>query len=360
MPEAGRATLATVAAAAGVSVATVSKVVNGRSDVAPSTRALVQALLQQHEYTGRAGAAGSRATAAVGGPTVEVTFAENLNAYSNALLHGILEAGAEQGVTVAVSVHQRTGSGPGTGGPSGWASAVTAAGRRAVVAVVDDLSHEDLELLTAAGVPLVMIDPYNLPSTRVPSVGATNFAGGVVATRHLLSLGHRRIGYVGGPSSAACNQARLHGYRAALEAEGITVPESYVRTGKFLYEDGVVEGALLLELEEPPTAVFAASDETAAGVLEAARRHGLRVPGDLSVLGFDDTDVARFASPPLTTVRQPLREIGGVALRAALRLAAGEELESHHVELATELVVRQSTGVLPSTGAPAPDPGGPA
>jgi len=99
----------------------------------------------------------------------------------------------------------------------------------------------------------------------------------------------------------------------------------------------------VLDLPEPPTAVFAGSDETAAGVIEAARARGLRIPEDLSVVGFDDTQVARFASPPLTTVRQPLREMGGIALRTSLRLAAGEKLESHHVELATELVVRSST-----------------
>ena len=111
----------------------------------------------------------------------------------------------------------------------------------------------------------------------------------------------------------------------------------------------MTEGAALLDLAEPPTAVFAGSDETALGVIEAARLRGLRTPEDLSVAGFDDTQIARHSSPPLTTVRQPLREMGAVALRTALRLAAGEELESHHVELATQLVERQSTApVLPS------------
>ena len=99
----------------------------------------------------------------------------------------------------------------------------------------------------------------------------------------------------------------------------------------------------LLDLPEPPTAVFAGSDETAAGVIEAARLRGLRVPEDLSVVGFDDTQLARFCAPPLTTVRQPLQEMGGVALRTALRLVAGEKLDSHHVELATQLVRRHST-----------------
>jgi LacI family transcriptional regulator len=106
-------------------------------------------------------------------------------------------------------------------------------------------------------------------------------------------------------------------------------------------------GGELLDLPEPPTAIFAGSDETAVGVVEAARARGLRVPEDLSVVGFDDTQIARLSSPALTTVRQPLQEMGKVALRTAMRLARAEEVDSHHVELATELVLRQSTAPAP-------------
>jgi LacI family transcriptional regulator len=193
----------------------------------------------------------------------------------------------------------------------------------------------------------VVVDPLDLPQTTVTSVGSTNFLGGLAATRHLLELGHRRIAYLGGPAAATCNQARMNGYRGAMEAAGMPIPEGYVRTGQFHHRDGLEEGAALLDLPERPTAVFAGSDETALGVIEAARLRGLRVPDDLSLVGFDDTPVARFASPPLTTVRQPLREIGAVALRTALRLADGEKVDSHHVELATELVVRRTTAPPP-------------
>ena len=188
----------------------------------------------------------------------------------------------------------------------------------------------------------------SLPSRQVTSVGTTNFSGGLAATEHLLSLGHRRIAYLGAVPGVAYNQARMHGYRAALEAAGVTVPEEYVRNGSEDYEAGVVGGAILLDLPTRPTAVFVATDECAAGVVEAARVRGLHIPEDLSIVGFDDTAVARLLSPPLTTVRQPLREMGRVALRTAMQLAAGERLDSHHVELATELVVRNSTGPPPS------------
>jgi LacI family transcriptional regulator len=339
-----RTTLATVAASAGVSVATVSKVLNGRNDVAPATRALVQTLLQQHDYTARRGLSARRGA---GTAPIELMFGGRLNAYSTEIIQGVVDAGAEVGVAVAVSLRA---PGPRTAGahrPTTWIRDLAFAGRQAVIAVVKDVTAPDLHALSRARLPLVVVDPLNIPHARLTSVGSTNFAGGLAATEHLLSLGHRRIGYVGGPAAAACNQARMHGYRAAMEAAGAPIADGYVRTGRFSYHDGVVAGAAFLDLLQPPTAVFAGSDETAAGVIEAVRTRGLRIPEDMSVVGFDDTQVAWFASPPLTTVRQPLQEMGGVALRTALRLANGEKLDSHHVELATELVVRRSTGPPP-------------
>jgi LacI family transcriptional regulator len=341
-----RATLANVAASAGVSVATVSKVLNGRTDVAPATRALIENLLEQHDYVARRADTPGRATAGAQ-PTIELVFHGRFSAYSTEILQGVLDAGTRAGVTVAVTARARGERRAGDRAAT-WARDLVSAGRQAVIAVVNDLTAVDLGALSRAGLPLVVIDPLNQPRARVTSVGSTNFAGGLAATQHLLSLGHRRIAYIGGPATAACNQARMHGYRAAMEAARAPVHRAYVRTGHFSYPDGAEQGASLLDLPQPPTAVFAGNDETAAGVIEAARARGLRVPEDLSVVGFDDTEVARLASPPLTTVRQPLREMGGVALRTAIRLAAGEKLESHHVELATELVVRQSTAALPA------------
>ena len=339
----GRATLATVAASAGVSVATVSKVLNGREDVAPATRALIESLLDEHDYVARRAEPPGRGT--LGQATVELVFHGPLTAYCMEVLQGVLDAGKAAGVTVAVSAQARGERRP-RSRSAVWAGDLAAAGRQAVIAVVNELTAVDLTALSRVGLPLVVIDPLNLPRAPVTSVGSTNFAGGLAATHHLLSLGHRRIAYVGGPATAACNQARMHGYRAAMEAAGARVPKAYLRSGHFRYENGVDEGAVLLDLPQRPTAVFAGNDETAFGVIEAARARGLRVPEDLSVVGFDDTHVAQLASPPLTTVRQPLQEMGGVALRTAIRLAAGEKLESHHVELATALVVRRSTAPL--------------
>ena len=339
----GRATLAKIAASAGVSVATVSKVVNGRADVGAATRALVESMLQEYAYVGRR----QHSTRGTATAAVEVIFAGELNAYSIELVQGLLDTAAELGVALGVSGRARQPRRTGADRFSAWVRELAAAGRRAVIAVTDDLTAADVRALVRAHLPLVVIDPLDAPHADLTSVGSTNFAGGLTATQHLLSLGHRRIAYLGGPATAACNQARRHGFRAAMESIGAPVPAEFVRTGSYRFTDGLTGGAVLLDLPHRPTAVFAGSDETAAGVIEAARIRGLRIPEDLSIVGFDDTQVAQYASPQLTTVRQPLREMGGVALRTALRLAAGEKLESHHVELATELVVRNSTAAPP-------------
>ncbi len=329
-PNARRTTLADIAQAAGVSVATVSKVVNGRGDVAPHTRVRVQELLHQHDYL----APVFRHTEGVENPTIEVQFKGGLKSYVADTLEGIIDTAAEVGASVVVS--------KASGAPH-WARGLVSAGRRAVIAVTSVYTAAHLDELARVGLPLVVLDPLHLPDSQVNSVGATNFAGGLAATRHLLSLGHRRVAYLGGPAMAVCNQARMHGYRAAMEAEGACIPDTHVHTGEFTFETGRTGAEALLDLEEPPTAVFAGNDEIALGVIESARARGLRVPEDLSVVGFDDTSLAQMVSPPLTTVRQPLREMGAAALRTALRLANGEKVESHHIELATELVVRAST-----------------
>jgi LacI family transcriptional regulator len=325
-----RTTLAAVARLAGVSVPTVSKVVNGRSDVAPDTRSRVQELLHQYGYVTPV----VRRDDGAGRPTIEVQFDGDLKSYVAEALEGIIDTAAELGVSAVISKPDRAPH---------WARDLATAGRRALIAVTSVYTPAYLNALTRAGLPLVVLDPLHLPRSEVNSVGSTNFAGGLAATQHLLSLGHHRIAYLGGPAMAAANQARVHGYRAAMEAEKVPVLRSYVRPGEFAYRTGVTGAAALLDLGKPPTAVVAGNDEIALGVIETARTRGMRVPEDLSVVGFDDTRLAQMASPPLTTIRQPLREMGGVALRTALRLAGGEKLESHHIELATELVVRAST-----------------
>jgi LacI family transcriptional regulator len=170
--------------------------------------------------------------------------------------------------------------------------------------------------------------------------------GSLRATEYLLALGHRRIGFIAGPPQLMCSRARLDGYRTALETAGLGVDDELIHRGNFYHEAGFAAGSQLLRLSDPPTAIFAASDQMALGVYQAVRRRGLRVPDDISVVGFDDLPDVQWCSPPLTTVRQPLAKMGLLAARTVLRLAQGERIESPRVELATELVVRDSAAPL--------------
>jgi LacI family transcriptional regulator len=330
-PRRPRPTLDLVASAAGVSKATVSKVLNGREDVNPETRAHVAQLLEQHQYVPRTRRpANSRRV-------YEVVFEGFRSPYILEIIRGVTEAAGEFDVDILV--------GPALGKAPGmdWVRRIVAAARDGVIVVTSNLSDDHWQRLSDAKVPVVVIDPLGVPSVEIPSVGATNWAGGLAATEHLIHLGHRRIGVLGGRRDALCARARVHGYHAALEAAGISGDPALVRYGDFSYEPAYEHGLELLALEPRPTAVFATNDLQAFGLIEAARVRRLRVPDDLSVVGFDDLPTTRWAVPPLTTVRQPLADMARVALRSAERLAAGEGLDTNRVELATELIVREST-----------------
>lgn len=326
--------LSAVAATAGVSQPTVSKVINGHPDVAASTRIRVQAALREHDYTPPS-ARRPRAR------TVALFFDELLNPYASELLSGVTAAANELSVGVVVNRYPHADDPATTRAWEGWLARPRDAG---AIIVTSKLTHERIEAVGSAGMQLVVIDAISPPRAEVTSVGATNFAGGLEAVAHLVDIGHRRIAFIGGQRTAACSQGRLAGYRTGLEQAGLAPDPDLVDFGDFSWGCGVEIGGRFLRGSSPPTAVFAASDATALGVLEAARRLGLRVPQDLSVVGFDDTFVAGWSNPPLTTVRQPLHDMGAVALRTVLRLTAGAALDSHHVELATSLVVRDSTG----------------
>lgn len=327
-----RVTITAIAQEAGVSVPTVSRVLNGRSDVSPQTRERVEDLLSHHGYRRR----GSRAPQ--GARLIDLVFNDLDSPWAVEIIRGVEEAAHAAGLgTVVSAVHQQRDS------TRQWMQNLRARATSGVVFVISDPTpslHAELHMLN---IPMVIVDPSGTPSPDVPTIGATNWAGGLSATEHLLRLGHRRIGFIAGAKRLMCSRARLDGYRAALESAGLPVDEELIRQGDFYHESGFSGGRALLDLDEPPTAVFASSDQMAFGVYEAARQHGLRVPDDLSVVGFDDLPEARWACPPLTTVRQPLSEMGLLAARTVMRLTKGEAIESPRVELATELVPRESS-----------------
>lgn len=329
--------LATVAALAGVSAPTVSKVINGRDDVAEATRVRVQAALAELGYESPM----QRRARSVGPVMVDLVIDGTNTQYSMELLTGILDCAAVEDVDVVVGnvtpakLHRAN--------HEEWAQRMVESGRKGLILVTSELTSHQLVSFQQRNIPVVVIDPLNPPRQGFTSVGATNWAGGKEATEHLIGLGHERIAFLGGPNAAECSVARLHGYLAALMNHGISSRPEYILEGEFNARFGVTGTRQLLALDEPPTAIFAGSDGTALGVLEEAREHGLRVPDDLSLVGFDGTPLTEQTLPRLTSVAQPLQEMGRAALRAVLRLVKGEALDSAHMELATELVVRDST-----------------
>jgi len=324
-------TIARIAEEAGVSIPTVSKVINGRSDVAVDTRERVEAIIRKHGYQ-RPDKGLSRSN------ILELIFHELESAWALEIIRGVEQVARENQMAVVLSELQGRHT-PGRG----WIESVLTRRPTGIISVFSDLSAAQRSKLETRGIPFVVVDPAGEPSQDTPSIGATNWSGGLAATRHLLELGHRRIAVISGPDEVLCSRARVDGYRAAVETAGLRVDPALVRHGDFHVEGGYEQGRRLLAMADPPTAIFAGSDLQALGVYEAAREAGLRIPEDLSVVGFDDLPVARWVGPPLTTVRQPLLEMAAAGARLALDLARGEQPAHRRVELATSLVVRQST-----------------
>src|ERR1700722_9794012 len=324
-----RVTLADIAAAAGVSVATVSKVRNGRADVAARTRSRVEALLTDFNYAARGHTGRPR--------LVDLVFAD-LSPWAVKIFPGAKEAPSAEGCCIAVSVVS------GEASTEEWLARLSTSQADGVILVLTELSSAHRARLAAMRMPVVIVDPVGQPDPRIPSIGATNWAGGLMATEHLIEIGHRRIGTITGRPSLLCSQARLDGYRAALERAGIPADPTLVYSGDFHFEAALVAATDMLELAEPPTAIFAGSDMQAMGVYEAARLHHLRIPDDLSVVGFDDLPMSAWVPPPLTTVIQPLAQMAAMATRTVLALLDGKmDTSNNRVELTTSLVVRSST-----------------
>jgi LacI family transcriptional regulator len=261
-------------------------------------------------------------------PLVELVFPALNSAWAMEVMRGVVDSGLD--------VVMSSAGGRGTS----WAADLVRARRAGVLLVACPISAAEQRVFARAGLPVVQIDPV---TPDLPSVAATNRAGGVTATKHLLSLGHRRIGVVGGPGDVLCSSARLDGYLLALGRAGIACDPALVRYADFSRAGGYRAARELLGLDRRPTAIFAANDEQALGVIEAARSTGLSVPDDLSVIGFDDLPAAWRSSPALSTVRQPLAEMGRQAGWMLDDLIAGRAPATDRLELATELVVRSST-----------------
>ena len=323
-----RVTMAEVAAAAAVSIPTVSKVLNRRFDVAADTRTRVEKVIEASGYARNKRGKDQEPW------LIDLVFSE-FGPYAIEIIKGAEEAALLNNCRIAVSALTDDTK------EARWLTNLEPGRTGGVIFVVAELSSQHRDRLKALGIPIVIVDPTGRPEPRTSSIGVANWAGGMQATEHLIGLGHRRIGVIAGRTRLLYHQARLDGYRAALEHAGLAIHPALIATGAHRHPSALQKASAMLELPDPPTAIFATGDLHAMGVYEAARLHGLRLPDDLSVIGFDDIPMAEWVSPPLTTMHQPLAEMAMLAVRILLgKESAGLK---HRMEFATSLVVRSST-----------------
>ncbi|UCH27010.1 MAG: LacI family DNA-binding transcriptional regulator [Trueperaceae bacterium] len=330
-------TIYDVSRAAGVSYSTVSRVLNGFEHVKDSTRSRVLRVAEELGYV-----ANQKARSLAGGKSRVIGLLVPVldNGYISEIARGVDEALARSGYDLMLYTTHRVKS-----TEMMYAKAIASGLSEGLLLLVPKVPAHYLELLRAQNFPHVLIDQQD-EANRSATVETTNRQGAHDATRHLLSLGHRRIAFVSGSPELSPARERLDGYRKALGEAGIAFEPELVAEGDFQTEGGRSAALELLSLRKPPSAIFAANDLSAFGVMDAVRSVGLAIPDDISVVGFDDIPQASITYPKLTTVRQPLTEMGRVAVTLLLEQlhSPGSELES--VVLKTELVNRESCGAI--------------
>ena len=319
-----------VAAEAGVSVPTVSKVINGRYGVSPETFANVTAVINRLGYEPSLVARSLRSTRT----RVIGVLVADFEPFSTEVLKGA--ADAIRGTGYELVAYSAGGLSEEVGWERRYLSRVMGTlvdGAVLVTPTVTDVNFHG---------PVVVVDSHT-GRASLPTVASDNLQGARLAVDHLVGLGHRRIGMVTGRPDLISAELREQGYREALAAAGLDVDESLLRLGAFDPDVARDAARELLTLPDPPTAIFAANDSTALATLEVAAELGIDVPGRLSVVGFDNVPESALAVPPLTTVQQPMRQMGHDAIAMLVALIAGEPLEEVHVTLETSLVPRETT-----------------
>jgi len=334
-PFRGRATIRDIADLAGVSIATVSRVLNDRPDVAPETRETVMQVVREHGFSTNRGARGlsSGRTGLIG-----LTLPMVADAYFGPMLSGASEALYERDMRIVLAPtfheHDREVS---------MIERLMRGTTDGAILMLPEESASELRMLQRQGFPFVVVDPREAPPDGIACISAMHAAGAKLATEHLLELGHRRIGAIAGAPGWYATEERLHGFRAALAVAGILLDPELITYSNWRIPSGTEAAEQLLSLPDPPTAIFGFNDNVAIGALHAAHKRGLSVPDELSVVGFDDTAQAVIVLPQLTSVRQPLAEMGRMGASLLMRLIEGQRVDALRVELSTKLVVRDST-----------------
>lgn len=329
-------TIKDVAARAGLSVMTVSRVLNGERHVSAQAREKVQAAIEALGYRRNVfarGLPGSRSF------LICMLIPGIIPDYVAEFQQGAVEQCRSAGYHLVVQPFEvLTGM-----AAQAVASAIAALrpdGFLLLPPVTDDMAV--LDILDKAGVPYVRLAPSVQPE-RGASVAVDEVEAARAMTSALAALGHRRIGFIGGPPDHGASAWRLEGYLKALAERGLAADPHLIVPGDFMFETGEAGAEALLALAEPPTAIFAGNDDMALGVIAAAHRLGLSVPADVSVAGFDDGEIATLAWPQLTTVRQPVQAMAAAAAQAVIGMVDADEMDGPARRLDFDLVFRAST-----------------
>lgn len=326
-------TIFDVADEAGVSYSTVSRVINNKSNVNADTRERVLHAMEQLGYVGNIPA---RSLAGGTSRVVGLLVDHLNNSYMGEIIRGIDEMLEVNNYNLMLyTTHRRKTK------ESAYVTKLTRNFADGLLLILPRNEKAYLETLHQRRFPYVLVD-YQGSNQQVPSVIATNRKGAYDATTYLITLGHRRIGFITGTMEFGCARERLAGYRAALADQGIAFDPELVCEGDFLQPQGYRCAEQLLSLAAPPTALFVSNDVMAFGAIEAAGVRGLHIPEDLSIIGFDDIPQAAHVHPALTTVRQPLEEMGRCAATLLFKYIANPLAEVERIELPTELIIRES------------------
>jgi len=327
------ATIVDVAREAGVSFSTVSRVINNNKHVRPETRERVLNAMMRLGYM-----VNQQARSLAGGRSqvIGLLVPDVGNGYIGEIIRGVdEELAAAQYELMLYTTHRRRTK------ESVYVATLARGLADGLLLVVPDDPGAYLDSLAQQNFPYVLVD-HQGTNEACPAVGATNWQGGYDATTYLIQLGHRRIGFITGNQRLGSAVDRLAAYRAALADHGIDFDPALVVEGDFQQPSGYQGACALLALPDPPTAIFASNDIMAFGAMEAVRNHNLRIPEDVSVLGFDDIPQAAHVHPGLTTIRQPLEQMGRLATRMLLKKIGDPDFAGERIELPTTLVIRES------------------
>jgi len=329
-----KVTIVEVAAEAGVSFGTVSRVINDDVHVKPETRKRVLETMQRLNFV-----ANRQARSLAGGKThiIGMLVPDLGTGYIGEIIHGIDAELSVAGYDLMLFTTHRAAT-----KEAGYVASLAQDMVDGLLLVLPRNPGEYTGTLTRQKFPFVLID-HQGTGEHCPAVGATNWQGAFNATDYLIKMGHRRIGFITGSLDLGAAQDRLDGYQTALRTNHIPVAPELIYEGTFNQPDGYTGANRFLDLENPPTVIFASNDVMAMAAMDAVRQRGLKVPEDISILGFDDVPQACLVRPALTTVHQPLEQMGRVATQMLLEILKNPESQPKRIELPTELIIRDST-----------------